>query len=223
MSASYERVNVMTSFGFSIRWRRQFLAHVQPTKEAIQVIDLLTGMGETWAAVNNRFPNAVLSALDFSEEMVKKAQQKNRLYFGNRVRVLQQNVLASELPGSHYDIVICAFGLKTFNEEQLTQLAIEVARILKPGGQFSFVEVSKPPGRMLQSCYKLYIGSVIPVLGRLLLGNPAEYRMLWHYTEKFVSTERVVQLFEAAGLTADFKSYCYGCATGITGYRKTDG
>ena len=84
MSNSYERMNYITSFGFSIRWRTQFLHSFQPTDKKIEIIDLLTGMGETWKAVLNRFPNANISALDFSEEMVKNAKAKNKRHFQNK-------------------------------------------------------------------------------------------------------------------------------------------
>ena len=78
MSGSYERVNYITSFGFSIRWRRQFINRIPATDEKIEVIDLLTGMGENWESVRRIFPNANISSLDFSEEMIKRAELKNK-------------------------------------------------------------------------------------------------------------------------------------------------
>ncbi len=48
MSSSYERMNFIKSFGFLIRWRRQFLAPFKQTKHKAELIDLLTEMGETW-------------------------------------------------------------------------------------------------------------------------------------------------------------------------------
>lgn len=48
-------MNFITSFGFSIRWRRQFLDPLKPTKQKVEIIDLLTGMGETWNATKKNF------------------------------------------------------------------------------------------------------------------------------------------------------------------------
>jgi ubiquinone/menaquinone biosynthesis C-methylase UbiE len=42
MSNSNERMNYITSFGFSIRWRRQFLGTLKPTNDKIEIIDLMT-------------------------------------------------------------------------------------------------------------------------------------------------------------------------------------
>lgn len=220
MSSSYERMNYITSFGFSIRWRTQFLEPFQSTTDKIEIIDLLTGMGETWGAVKTKFPNAKLTALDFSTEMLKNAKTKSEKHFDNNVTLLQQDILKSDLPSNYYDIVICAFGLKTFDTEQLQVLATETKRILKAGGQFSFIEVSKPTNKILKQFYGFYLGQVIPVLGKLLLGNPIEYKMLWRYTDNFDNAKRAEKIFDNQGLTTKSNSYFYGCSTGFSGHKK---
>ncbi|HEX8461997.1 MAG TPA: class I SAM-dependent methyltransferase, partial [Segetibacter sp.] len=190
MSSSYERMNYITSFGFSIRWRTQFLNSFKSTTNQVEVIDLLTGMGETWYSTKNKFPCLNLTALDFSEEMLKCARQKSKMKFNNEVIVLQQDILQNELKSNNYDFVTCAFGLKTFSIEQLEILAQEVKRILKVGGQFSFIEVSKPPNKILKALYSFYLGKIIPILGKFFHGNPEEYKMLWRYTDKFENAKK---------------------------------
>jgi demethylmenaquinone methyltransferase/2-methoxy-6-polyprenyl-1,4-benzoquinol methylase len=217
MSSSYERMNYITSFGFSIRWRTQFLSSFEQPNQKVEIIDLLTGMGETWTATKNKLPNSNLTVLDFSEGMLKYAIQKSKEKFNNEIIVLQQDILQSKLPSNHFDFVTCAFGLKTFNEEQLNILALETKRILKVGGQFSFIEVSKPNNKILKMLYGFYLGKIIPIFGRLLLGNPEEYKMLWKYTDKFENAKNATQIFENRGLKTEFISYFYGCATGFCG------
>lgn len=217
MSSSYERMNFITSFGFSILWRRQFLENFKQTNHKADIIDLLTGMGETWNAIKNKLPNSTLTVLDFSDGMLKYAKQKSEIKFNNEIIVLQQDILNSNLPSNHYDFVTCAFGLKTFNDEQLNVLAIETKRILKSGGQFSFIEVSKPSNRILNTLYGFYLGKIIPLFGRLLLGNPDEYKMLWKYTNKFDNAKKATEIFASIGLKTEFKSFFYGCATGFYG------
>jgi demethylmenaquinone methyltransferase/2-methoxy-6-polyprenyl-1,4-benzoquinol methylase len=217
MSNSYERMNYITSFGFSIRCRTQFLNSFEQSNKKVKIIDLLTGMGETWVATKNKLPNSDLTVLDFSEGMLKYAKQKSKERFNDEIIVLQQDILQNELPSNHFDFVTCAFGLKTFNPEQLKILALETKRILKPGGQFSFIEVSKPNNKMLNIFYGFYLGQVVPIFGRLLLGNPQEYKMLWKYTNKFGNAKQAAEIFSEAGLKTNFKSYFYGCATGFYG------
>lgn len=222
MSSSYERMNFITSFGFSIRWRRQFLETFKQTQHKAEIIDLLTGMGETWNVTKNKLPNSTLTVLDFSDGMLKYAKQKSETKYNNEIIVLQQDILKNKLPSNHYDFVTCAFGLKTFNDEQLNVLALETKRILKSGGQFSFIEVSKPNNRILKTLYGFYLGKIIPILGRLLLGNPEEYKMLWQYTNKFDNAKKATEIFADTGLKTEFNSYFYGCATGFYGTKTDD-
>lgn len=220
MSSSYERMNYITSFGFSIRWRKQFLKSFKKTTDKIEIIDLLTGMGETWKATKQKFPNSNLTVLDFSDGMLQYAKNKSLKSFNNEIKILQQDILQNELPSNHFDFVTCALGLKTFNDEQLNILAKETRRILKPNGKFSFIEVSKPENRLLNIFYGFYLGQIIPILGRILLGNPEEYKMLWHYTNKFKNSKNATIIFANAGLKTEFTSYFYGCATGFCGQKK---
>lgn len=138
MSYSYERMNFITSFGFSVLWRRQFIEKVESNSNEITIIDLLSGLGENWSILTKQFPNAQCTALDFSEEMYNASQQKNSQKFGNRFTVFHQDILQNTLPSSEYDIVTCAFGLKTFNEKQLHNVAMTINRIFKTRWKIHF-------------------------------------------------------------------------------------
>ena len=216
MSNSYERMNMITSFGFSMRWRRQFIKRVD-SQNSKTIIDLLTGLGEMWTVLKSECPGARITALDFSEEMVKRATEKNNKQFGNSIDLRLEDILENSLPSDHFDLVVCAFGLKTFSEEQLERLSFEIHRILKSGGQFSFIEVSVPPNRLLAGLYGFYLGKVIPLLGWLFLGNPEEYRMLWKYTTLFENAKSAAEIFKTSGLETVYSSYFFGCASGFYG------
>lgn len=74
MSSSYERMNYITSFGFSIRWRKQFIDKLGNSNEKLNVIDLLSGLGENWTLLKRNFPNSNFYALDFSENMINQSK-----------------------------------------------------------------------------------------------------------------------------------------------------
>ena len=217
MSSSYERMNYITSFGFSIRWRKQFLDKLGKSDENLNVIDLLSGLGENWTFLKNNFPNANFHALDFSEEMISQSYKKKQKVFEDNLDLRCEDMLNNNLKSNYYDIISCAYGLKTFNNEQLEILAKEVNRILKPNGKFSFVEVSKPKSQFLFYFYRFYLGKIIPILGKLFLGNPDNYKMLWIYTQNFGDSEKVKEIFERHNLKVNLDSYFGGCSTGISG------
>lgn len=217
MSGSYERVNYITSFGYSIRWRRQMMDKLGRSEQPLKVLDLLSGLGENWTHLKERFPNAHFHALDFSEGMVERSKPKAHKVFKGKLEHYCEDALYNQLPSGTFDIITCAFGLKTFNTEQLNILATQVRRLLKPQGKFCFIEVSSPPPFMLNLAYRFYLGRLIPVLGKMFLGNPSDYKMLWVYTRKFGNSREVKEIFATHGLEVQYDQYFYGCATGISG------
>lgn len=218
MSGTYGVMNLVSSFGFTYWWRRKCLAEINIAEKAT-IVDLMTGMGELCVELRKSFgPSLDLIALDNSPAMCRLAENNARKY---PFCVLEADALACPLETSSVDAVFSTFGLKTFSNAQLSVLAGEVARILRPGGTLSFLEISVPPNRLLRIPFLFYLNRVVPVLGRLFLGNPDNYRMLGVYTTAFHSCDTASLLFASAGLDVEVRSYFFRCATGIVG-RKPD-
>lgn len=234
MSATYERVNTLTSFGFSRRWRRQVVERLAAGPGAT-VLDAMAGMGEGWRYLAPAIgPSGRIVAVDLSEGMLRGARRERerlartsgRLALdrarvtpsgGATIEIVHGDALASGLGHRSVDAVLCLFGLKTLSPVQREAFAIEIERVLRPGGRFALVEVSTPPNRLLHAAYLFYLKEIIPVLGRLLLGNPENYRMLGRYTERFGDATPLVDVCRGIGLEAAYLSLFFGCATGIVG------
>jgi len=106
------------------------------------------------------------------------------------------------------------------SEQQLKRLAAEFWRILKPGGQIALVEVSKPKQVFLRFFYLFYLKYVIPVLGKICLGNPETYRMLGVYTVRFENCKHTKTILEQVGFEVGYQSYFGGCASGLLGMKQ---
>lgn len=217
MSGSYDRMNTITSFGFSTRWRNQFLKDIELEKATL-VVDLMTGMGECWPNLIKKMPSSTkIIGIDLSDGMLRHAYQQQKKFSDSDIEVYKMNIFENHLPAASASHVVSGFGLKTFNEEQIYNLALETKRLLKDGGYFSFIDISVPQNRFLRFFYMLYLKRIIPFLGRVFLGNPENYKMLGTYTEKFQNAKEVVKIFNKAGLETNYISYFYGCASGISG------
>jgi demethylmenaquinone methyltransferase/2-methoxy-6-polyprenyl-1,4-benzoquinol methylase len=164
--------------------------------------------------------NLKLTGIDFSKEMNSMASKRAKKYTQFEIATKRENILRNTIPDNSADAIISGFGLKTFSEEQLANLSKEVNRILKPGGGFSFIDVSVPKSRVLRTLYLFYLKYFIPVLGRLFLGNPETYRMLGVYTKLFGNAEKLVPIFSNNGLKTSYKSYFFGCASGVVGRKE---
>lgn len=216
MARTYGVVNLISSFGFARRWRRQCLNSIH-ISHGSAVLDLMTGMGELCPDLLRTVgPDGKVRAVDISPEMCNRARQhvpKNE----PRLQVIEADALQCPIEDGSVDYVVSTFGLKTFNPMQLDKLAREVARVLRPGGQFAFLEISVPHARVLSWPYMFYLNRLIPLIGRLAFGNPDNYRLLGVYTSAFKNCKSVADCFASAELSVDYRSYFFGCATGIAG------
>ncbi|HSY92999.1 MAG TPA: class I SAM-dependent methyltransferase [Candidatus Binatus sp.] len=215
MASTYGIVNFISSFGFAARWRHQLVEGL-PLTDASHIVDLMSGRNELCRSVAPHVAaTARMTAIDISPEMTRRA----RKHWPFRVEILLEDVLTWECQPASADTVISSFGLKTFDPAQQEQLSQRVARILRPGGTFSFVEISVPPSPLLRLFYLFYLNRVIPWIGRLFLGNPANYRLLGVYTEAFGTCQHFAECLRQQGLEVAETSYFFGCATGVRGIR----
>jgi demethylmenaquinone methyltransferase/2-methoxy-6-polyprenyl-1,4-benzoquinol methylase len=219
MSQSYGLVNYVSSFGFSERWRRQCAAQIT-LHEGMVAYDLMAGMGEGWPFILRGIgTQGLLVAVEFSHQMYLHAEKHAQKFVGCHIQLREENVLENSLPDASADCVLSFFGLKTFSDAQKAQLARAIQRILKPNGQFSLIEVSVP-ANWLKLPYWFYLKYCIPIIGKIFLGNPDNYRMLGLYTERFGNCVTMRQLLAEVGLVVEYKEYFGGCATGVSGRKR---
>lgn len=214
MGPSYDIMNLATSFGFSEIWRAQCVRNLKIPNGAV-IADLMSGSGEAWTYLQGPVKaGGRLISVDISSVMCDR--QKRRIQsLSIPVDVHCENALRLSLPSSSVDFIISVFGLKTFAPTQLTQLAGEMFRVLRPGGSCSLLEISIPNSLLLRVPYRFYISHVIPLAGRLFLKDIECYKMLGVYTEAFGSCSRVINFFSDAGFEATLNNHFFGCATSI--------
>lgn len=215
MCATYGLMNLISSFGFTYVWRKACTNSIE-IKPTDTVFDLMSGKGELFKHILKKTNSrGKIIAIDFSSAMCNEARKfANDL--NSNIQIIEADALENNF-NSLADVILSSFGLKTFSNEQLEQLAKVTFNILKPHGRFSYIEVSVPKNKVLQFFYMFYLNKIIPILGYIFLGNPENYRQLGIYTTHFKSCEKVAQHFTNAGLKVQIKSYFFGCATGLVG------
>lgn len=218
MAETYGVVNLVSSFGFAALWRKRCLQQVE-FLSGMSVIDLMTGMGELLPDISRHVGSlGDIRAIDLSPVMCRKAREMmaKRKISG---RIIECDALNKPMESETADIVISSFGLKTFSENQRQVLARNILTMLKPGGRFSLIEISVPPSLVLRYPYMFYLKSIIPLVGRIFMGNPENYRMLGIYTDAFRNCEQFSKELNRIGLVASSTSHFFGCATGVIGYK----
>lgn len=222
-SSNYRRWSAVSSFGFTFIWRRQCVALLErPKTSAVVVVDLMAGTGEVWPHLLRRFPElGTITALDISRRMHFEAVERLHSRYSDRITHLEANALQTDLPSDHADLLVSTFGLKTFNPEQQTILAHQIARVLKPGGQFSLIEASDPKGWLLRPFYRFYLDRALPQIERFVLNGAHDFSMIGTYTRNFGSVSHMSKALQAAGLTVTLRKHFFGCATSVSGRKPT--
>lgn len=216
MAQTYGIVNMLSSLGFAWYWRREAVRALPATATA--VADLMAGGGECLGHLRRHLgARAAVDLVDWSRGMCDRAETVvARGRFGAS-RVLCASALEIPVPNHHYDAVVSTFGMKTLTADETRAFARELRRVLKPGGHFSILEFSKPRAPLVGTFFRLYVKHYVPLLGRLFLGNPDNYRMLWRYTEEFGDCSALLGILRDEGFSAAMSSHFLGSATQVVG------
>ncbi|MCJ8275776.1 MAG: class I SAM-dependent methyltransferase, partial [Bdellovibrionales bacterium] len=220
MSQTYGVVNFLSSFGFTSIWRKACLKRTKKLEGRTHIADIMSGMGEVLAITSSHLPQArTVTALDLSTVMCKKINENKPKYPQLEVEILEEDALQSSIPSNSADYLFCSFGLKTLSLDQQNKLAFEVERILKPGGQFSFIEISVPPNPFIRIPLFFYISCIVPWLGWFFLGNPDNYRHLAVYTKAFGNAKDFYKALQKTKLKSDYFTHFFLCASGVSGQK----
>ncbi|MFV0476026.1 MAG: class I SAM-dependent methyltransferase [Pikeienuella sp.] len=220
-SANYRRWSAVSSFGFIHLWRRQCVSRLRrPMAPGAAVVDLMAGTGEIWPHVLRRFPDiGAITAIDISHRMHLEALERLHRRYAHRISHIEADALRVDLPTEQADIVVSTFGLKTFDARRQTVLAGQIARILKPGGQFSLIEASDPKGWILRPLYRFYLDRMLPMIERFFLRGANDFSMIGAYTRNFGDSRHMEAALRDAGLSVTFRRHFFGCATSVAGYK----
>jgi ubiquinone/menaquinone biosynthesis C-methylase UbiE len=222
-SSNYRWWSAVSSFGFTAIWRRQCVARLtSPAPDDAVAVDLMAGTGEVWPHLLRRFPDLnTITALDISHRMHLEAVERLHQTYARRITHLEANALETDLPSDMADILVSTFGLKTFTQDQQTILASQIARILKPGGQFALIEASDPQGWILRPLYRFYLDRALPKIERLFLKGAQDFSMIGAYTRNFGNSAHMADALRTAGLTVTMRRHFFACATSVAGVKPT--
>jgi len=191
----YDFLNRVLSMGIDHSWRRKT---VRALGEADRVLDLATGTADLAIAVAKTRREAEVVGLDPSANMLAVGDQKlERRGLDGRVRLEVGDAQALPYEDDAFDGCCMAFGIR--NVPDRDQGLREMARVVRPGGVVSILELSEPRGLMAPFA-RFHVHTVVPTLGALLSGS-REYRYLSKSIAAFPPAEEFAAQIERAGLS----------------------
>jgi demethylmenaquinone methyltransferase/2-methoxy-6-polyprenyl-1,4-benzoquinol methylase len=204
----YDLVNRIMTFRMDVGWRRRTVAALGlPAGSA--VVDLACGTGDLCRELARQGLRPV--GVDLSLGMLAAAR--------TQAPILQGDALGLPLPPGSVAGATCGFALRNF--QALPPFFAELARVVRPGGRISLVDVSQPPNRLLRLGHSIYFGKVVPFVGGLL-SDPAAYRYLPRSVAYMPEPEVfLAQLADAGFVAVERRLLSFGIAQLITATRAT--
>jgi ubiquinone/menaquinone biosynthesis methyltransferase len=215
--ASSYKIIERFSFGLMSRWRRKCIGKIC-FSEGMTVLDVMSGTGSNFKIMANSVKNnTVVVALDNSPEMNAIARSKRRFCGEMLVLFREEDFFNNQLSDNSIDAVVCTFGLKTVFPGYYDKLASEMFRVLKPGGQVSFVEASAPHSVLMSRLFFCFIDYIVPLLNKFLNTNYCSEQLLSNYIKQFGDCRRTTEVFNKSGFEVQYYSLDVGMATGFFG------
>lgn len=185
ISREYDFLNNLMSFGIHNAIKLKCVQSLD-IKPHANVIDLCCGTGDIARLIKKVQPNAIVTGIDFSENMLEIAKNKSE-----GIQYFQGDVTNLPYPDETFDIVTMGFGLRNINNAE--KAVEEVYRILKPNGLFLHLDFGEK--NILSRIFDM----VIPIAIRLFTENTLSYKYLIESKKAFPIPSDLIKDFESKG------------------------
>lgn len=204
----YDLCNRVISLGLDVRWRRLAVRSLGLPPGSV-VLDLACGTGDLCRELDAA--GLVPIGADRSAGMLRAAAGLVAS------PLLRGDALALGLRDRSLDGIVCGFALRNFAE--VPPVLAECARVLRPGGTLSLLEVDTPDSPVMRLGHRVWFGTAVPLLGGLLSDRDA-YRYLPRSVAYLPGHAELAAMLREAGFTAPTRvPLSGGIAQMVTGVR----
>ncbi len=199
IAPTYDALNHLLSLGIDRGWRRK-VVRMASANFPRTILDVATGTGDLAIALARKMPEASITGVDISENMLAIGRQKvSRRGLNERIVLRTGDAEALKCADGEFDCVTVAFGVRNFGD--IPKGLGEMRRVLRPGGKCLVLEFSEPTVPVFGRVYRFYFHSVLPRMGRLVSRDRAAYDYLPRSVDAFPTPERFSEMLLGAGFT----------------------
>jgi len=199
VAGRYDLMNDLMSGGLHRLWKRAFVAGLRP-RGAERIVDLAGGTGDIAFKIAPRLDDAgLVTVIDINPAMIAAGRARAATRPGaGRIRWIVGDAERLPLASRSVDAVTIAFGIR--NVTRIDHALGEIARVLRPGGRFHCLEMSRDVLPGLARLYDLYSFRVIPRIGAWVTGDAPSYRYFVESIRRFPAPGEFSAMIARAGL-----------------------
>jgi len=195
----YDFLNTLLTFNLDRKWRKRAIAEANVQRGNF-VLDVCCGTGMFALELARKVgPCGKVIAVDFNQEMLGVAQKNiKEAGYGNRVDFYWADAHFLPFAAETFDAVLIGFALR--NVKDIKKVLSEMKRVIKPGGKVVSLELAKPSLPVFKEVYYLYFNHIVPLIGRLFIGDGTPYSYLPLSLKNFIHQQEVKNIFAEIGL-----------------------
>lgn len=182
--------------GLDERWRRRAIKLLAAPTHA-RILDLCCGTGDLVFGLLKSDPSLDVTGIDFCRPMLDRAQARAVRKARGKAEFVEGDVMSMSFPNESFDGAIMGFSLR--NVVDVDGALREIRRILRPGGRFVNLDVSKAPNKRFKQFFDLYFYGIVPFLGGIIGGSREAYRYLPNSLTHHPNAPELRERFERAG------------------------
>lgn len=204
----YDLVNRIMTFRLDVRWRKRAIKALRLPKGS-RVLDLASGTGDL--CIDLAKAGHLPISMDLSFGMLSNDR--------SGAPRAQADILRLPVPDASVDGVMCGFALRNLVDLQV--FFNELARVVRPGGRISLLDVGVPHNPIIRFGNSIYFGKIVPRIGALL-SDKAAYQYLPKSVAYLPPREELVAMLHRAGFAdAEHRQLSGGLTQLMHGTRNT--
>lgn len=198
ISARYDLLNHILSFGLDTRWRKR--AALETRKfDCKRILDVCTGTADMAIELCKHWQGKTyIEGVDFSRELIEIGMKKiEKAGFAGTVSLREADAEVLPYKDDQFDAITIAFGLRNINRP--LKALKEFYRVAKPGGCFVCLEFSQPTNPLFNKFYSFYLMKLVPLFSAVFGSDPSAYRYLGKTIKNFPPPLELANLIKSAG------------------------
>jgi demethylmenaquinone methyltransferase/2-methoxy-6-polyprenyl-1,4-benzoquinol methylase len=198
VAPSYDFLNHLLSLRRDVYWRREAIRELGGCQGFI--LDVATGTADlAIEALSQEGCSRRIMGLDFSEAMLRGAQQKLRKrHLAHQILLTLGDAVSLPFRACSFNASMIAFGLRNVPDKE--RALREMVRVTREGGRIIILEFTLPRKGIVKILYPFYFKKILPWVGGRVSGDREAYAYLPESVFRFRYPEEYEGLMRRSGL-----------------------